>query len=59
MPARMTADEHFSDASVERFFVQSVRINRVMSPSDANDLGHPCNSLFEFHVFHRYVFIVV
>ena len=49
--------ENFSDASVERFY--SVRINRMMSPSDADDLGLPCNSLFEFQVVHQYVFIVV
>ena len=40
-------------------FVQSVRITRMISPSDAVDLGRPCNSLFEFQVVHRYVFIVV
>jgi len=40
-------------------FIQLVRINRMMSPSDADDLGRPCNSLFEFQVVHRYVFIVV
>jgi len=37
---------------------QSARINRMISPSDANDLGRPCNSLFEIQMFHRYVFIV-
>jgi len=26
------------------------RINRMMSPSDAVDLGRHCNSLFEFQV---------
>jgi len=52
----MKANGNFSDASVERFY--SVRINR-MSPSDADDLGRPRNSLFEFQVVHRYVFIVV
>jgi len=51
------ANGNFSDASVEQFF--SVRINRMMSPSDVVDLGRPCNSLFEFQVVHRYVFIVV
>jgi len=56
MSARMKANGNFSDASVERFY--SVRINR-MSPSDADDLGRPRNSLFEFQVVHRYVFIVV
>jgi len=40
-------------------FIQSVGINRMMSPSDANDLGRPCNNLFEFQVVHRYVFIVL
>jgi len=33
-------------------FIQSVRIDRMINPSDADDLGHPCNSLFEFHVVH-------
>jgi len=49
MPARMKANENFSDANVERCY--SVRINRMTSPSNAVDLGRPCNSLF------RYVFI--
>ena len=40
-------------------FIQSVRINRMSSPSDADDLGRPYNSLFEFQVVHQYVFIVV
>jgi len=40
-------------------FIHSVRINRMISLSDANDLGRPCNSLFEFQVVRRYVFIVV
>jgi len=57
MPARMKANGNFSDASVKRFY--SVRTNRMMSPSDADDLGRPCNSLFELQVVHRYVFIVV
>jgi len=30
-----------------------------MSPSDAVDLGRPCNSEFEFQVSHWYVFTVV
>jgi len=30
-----------------------------MGPSDAVDLGRPCNILFEFQVVHQYVFIVV
>jgi len=57
MPARMKANGNFSDASVEQFY--SVTINRMISPSDADDLDRPCNSLFEFQVVHRYVFIVV
>jgi len=57
MPAEMRANGNFSDASVERFY--SVRINRMMSPSDAADLCRPCDSLFEFQVVNRYVFIVV
>ena len=57
VPARMKANGNFSDASVERFY--SVRINRMMSPSDAVDLGRPCNSLFKFQVVHRYVSIMV
>jgi len=46
-----------SVTQVEPF--HSVRINRMISLSDADDLGRPCNSLFEFQVVHRYVFIVV
>jgi len=57
MPARMKTNGNFSDASVEQFY--SVTINRMISPSDADDLGRPCNSLFEFQVVHRYVLIVV
>jgi len=53
----MKANGNFIDATVERFY--SVRINRMMSPSDADDLGRPCNSLFVFQVVHRYVSIVV
>jgi len=53
----MKANGNFSDANVERFY--SVRINRMMSPSDADDLSRLYNSLFEFQVFHRCVFIVV
>jgi len=53
----MKANGNFSEASVEWFY--SVRIDRMMSPSDALDLVRPCNSLFEFQLFHRYVFIVV
>jgi len=58
----MKANGNFSDASLERFY--SVSIIRVMSlrndhknsiigPSDAVDLGRPCNSPLEFQVFHR------
>jgi len=57
MPARMKANGNFSDASVERFC--SARINRMMNPSDAVDLGRPCNSLFEFQVVYQCVFKVV
>jgi len=57
MPARMKANGNFRDTGVERFY--SVKRNRMMSPSDAVDRGHPCNSKFEFQVAHRYVFIVV
>jgi len=57
MPARMKANRIFNDASVERFYL--VRLIRMMSPSDAVDLGRPCHSLFEFQVVHRYVFTVV
>jgi len=53
----MKANRNFSDASPERFY--SVRINRMMRQSAADDLGRPCNSLFEFEVVHRYVFTVV
>jgi len=53
----MKVNGNFSNASVERFYL--VRINHTMSPSDADDLGGPCNSQFEFQVVHRYVFIVV
>jgi len=45
------------EISVEWFY--SVRLHRMMSPSDAVDLGRSCNSLFEFQVVHRYVFIAV
>jgi len=57
MPARIKANGKFCDTNVERFY--SVRTNRMISPIDAGDLGHPCNSLFEFQVLHRYVFTVV
>jgi len=51
MPARMKANGNFSDANVERFY--SVRINRMMSSSDAVDRVHLRNSLFEFQVVYR------
>jgi len=35
----MKTNGNFSDENVERCY--SVRINRMMSPSDAVDLGHP------------------
>ena len=44
MPTRIKINGNFSDASVERFY--SVTINRMMSPCNAADLGHSCNSLF-------------
>jgi len=50
MSARMKANGNFSVASVEQLY--SVRINRMMSPSDADDLGCRCNSLFKFQVLH-------
>jgi len=40
-------------------FIQSVRINRMISPSDADDVRRPCNNLFEFQVVHRNVFLAV
>jgi len=40
-------------------FIQSFKMNRMIRPSDADDLGRPGNSLFEFQVVHRYVVIVV
>jgi len=43
MPARMKANGNFSNVSVER--LHSVRINCMMSPTDAVDLGGLCNSL--------------
>ena len=57
MSARMKANGNFRDTGVERFY--SVKINRMMSPNVAVDLGDPCNSQYEFQVVHRYVFIVV
>ena len=58
MPARWKQME-ISVTQASNGFSQSVRINRMISPRDADDLGHPYNSLFEFQVVHRYVFIVV
>jgi len=50
MPARMKANGNFRDEGVERFY--SVKINRIMNPSDDVDLGHHCYSQFEFQVVH-------
>ena len=49
MPVRMKANGNFRDAGVEQFY--SVKINCMMSPSDAFVLGYHCNSEFEFQVF--------
>jgi len=57
MQGRMKVNGNFSNASIERLY--SVRINRMMSPSDAVDLGHHCNILFDFLEANRHVFIVV
>jgi len=38
MPARMKANGYFSDSSFERFY--SVKINRMISPSDTVDLEY-------------------
>jgi len=58
LPARMAANGNFSDASVERFY--SINQNKSYDePSDANDLGSPCNSLFELQVVNPCDFIVV
>ena len=43
MPAGMKANGNFSDTGVQRF--SSDRINRMMRPSDAADLGRPCKSI--------------
>jgi len=53
----MKANGNSSDASLER--LHSLKINRMMSPSDVVDLGGPCNSLVEFQVVHQCVFTVV
>jgi len=42
----MKANGNFSDASVERFY--SVRINRMMSPREAADLGRPVLAYLNF-----------
>jgi len=47
----MKVNGNSSDAGVERFY--SIRINRVMNPSEAVDLGLPCNSLFKSLVAYR------
>jgi len=57
MPVRMKTNGNFNDASLEGFYL--VRISRIISLSDAVDLGYPCNSLFAIQVVHRYVFILV
>jgi len=57
MPIRIKANGNFIDANVEQFY--SVRINCMISSSDAIDLARPCNSLFEHQVVHRHVFKVV
>jgi len=46
MPARMKANGNFSDASFER--LHSVKTNRMMSPSDAVDLGRPVTTYLNF-----------
>jgi len=58
MPARMKANGNFSETSVERFY--SVRMKAGLSYDELEWCcwpGSPCNSLFEFQVVHRYVFI--
>jgi len=45
----MKAQGNCSDVILER--LDSISINRAMSPRDAVDLGRPCNSLFEFQWF--------
>ena len=44
MPARMKANANFSDASVDWF--SSVRIDRMISPSDAVDLVAPVTAFW-------------
>jgi len=39
MPAKMKVDENFNATKLKR--LQSISINRVMSPSDAVDLESP------------------
>jgi len=41
-----------SVTQVSNGFIQLARINRMISPSDVDDLGRPCNSLFEFQAVH-------
>jgi len=49
MADKLTANGNFSDTSVERFY--SVTINRMMSPSDASDLGRPVTAYLTFRWF--------
>jgi len=55
MPAEWKQME-ISVTQASNGFIQSDRINRMISPSDADNLDRPCNSIFEFQVVHRYVF---
>jgi len=50
MPERKQMETSVTQAS--NGFIQSFRINRIISPSYADDLARPCNSLFEFQVIH-------
>ena len=45
----MKTNGNFSDANVERFY--SVRINRMMSPSDSVDLARPVTAYLNFRWF--------
>jgi len=45
VPAKMRANETFSDASLEELRSVSVNTNRVMSPSDVVDLESPLYSV--------------
>jgi len=40
-----------SMTQVSNGFIHSVRINRMMSPSDADDLGHPITAYLNFRWF--------